>query len=292
MPELPEVESIRVGVAAAVTDKTIFEVQVFHPRVVRRVPGGADALVEALSGQRVSATRRRGKFIWFEFADAALPWLVVHLGMSGQLLVDDVAFDNATRSYPAGRGHERARFDFLADDGSRTRLRFIDQRTFGFLALSVPTRAADSRLVPQLLAHIAPDALELSLENLASRLSGSAREVKRLLLDQGVVSGIGNIYADEALYAARINPSARHLGVGRANRLAVAVRDVLSSALAAGGTSFDALYRNASGEAGYFDRSLVVYGREGQPCPTCGTVIVSVPFAGRHSHFCPRCQAR
>lgn len=307
MPELPEVEVVRAGVARATTGRTIRAIAAFHPRTLRRMAGGEAQLQAALVGRRVSRVERRGKFMWFTFAGAPARRaasggvtqnaasdggvgevvLVVHLGMSGQLLVDDVALAAATRIHPAGRKHERAQIEF--DD---TVLHFVDQRTFGYLALSELVRAADGRLVPQLAAHIAPDALELSDSALARRFAGLRRSIKAALLDQSVVSGIGNIYADESLFAARINPQAKNLSRQRALRLAQAVQRILHKALAAGGTSFDALYVNAHGEAGYFDRALAVYGRAGQPCPRCGTTIVAEKFAGRHSHYCPHCQAR
>ncbi|MDY5274176.1 MAG: bifunctional DNA-formamidopyrimidine glycosylase/DNA-(apurinic or apyrimidinic site) lyase [Arcanobacterium sp.] len=285
MPELPEVESIRVGVAQALVNQRIHRVDVFHERAVREIPGGAAALASAVTGEKVLALERRGKFMWMEFAGHQA--LVIHLGMSGQLLVDDAAFEAATRHYPSGRNHERVRFYY--DDGV---LRFVDQRTFGFLALSSFVKAADGRSVPAAVAHIAPDALEMSSAQLARRLAGGRRDIKRILLDQKVVSGIGNIYADESLFRAGIHPSARQLGERRSMRLAEAVHATVNSALAAGGTSFDQLYRNASGEAGYFDRELAVYARAGEPCPRCGTPIRTVPFMGRHTHFCPHCQRR
>lgn len=284
MPELPEVESIRAGVAAAVLGQRVRGVEVFHARVVRAIPGGSAALASAVTGQTVQEVARRGKFIWLEFARSEQA-LVIHLGMSGQLLINDAAYDAATRYYPAGRRHERARFDY--GDGV---LRFIDQRTFGFLALSAFVASADGRRVPASLAHIAPDALEMTPAQLAQRLAGARREIKRVLLDQKVVSGIGNIYADEALFLAGVDPRARQLGKRRATWLAEAVRAVLAKALAAGGTSFDRLYRNANGEAGYFERELAVYGRAGQACPQCGHPIQAMPFMGRHTHFCPHCQ--
>ena len=286
MPELPEVEVIRAGLASALGSARIEQVHVYHPRAVRKIPGGEAELREAVRGARIEAFARRGKFLWLELGEDR-PALVVHLGMSGQLLVDDEAFDTATRHYPVGRGHERARFEC---DGAV--LRFVDQRTFGFLAVSELGAGVDGRRVPRILAHIAPDALELSVAELAERLRGRPREIKRVILDQNVVSGIGNIYADESLWGARISPRAKGLSRDRAMRLAQAIQEVLLRALAAGGTSFDQLYRNAAGESGYFARELAVYGKAGEPCPRCGAAIRSEAFAGRHSHFCPHCQRR
>ena len=301
MPELPEVEVVRAGVEAAIAGCTLLSAAVYHPRTERKIPGGAAALSAALVGQRVQGVARRGKYMWVLFEDAitgaaADQALVIHLGMSGQLLVNDAAFDAATHHYEAGKRHERARFEFAGAAGSESEgaltLRFIDQRTFGYIALSPLVAGPHGRFVPQLAAHIAPDALELSTPELVHRLAGQPREIKRILLDQAAVAGIGNIYADEALFAARINPHARRLGRERARLLARSIQEILLRSLAAGGTSFDQLYRNASGEAGYFARELAVYGKAGQPCPRCATPIRAQAFLGRHAHYCPSCQRR
>ncbi|MEA4944317.1 MAG: bifunctional DNA-formamidopyrimidine glycosylase/DNA-(apurinic or apyrimidinic site) lyase [Propionicimonas sp.] len=278
MPELPEVEVVRAGLVPVVQGRTIVGVQVLHPRSVRRHAGGPDDFVATLPGRTFGEPRRRGKFLWLPFTDGDA--LVAHLGMSGQFRVD--AADAPLLL------HTRVRLDFT--DGE-PQLRFIDQRMFGGLWLS-PGGAE----VPSDLAHVAPDLLEpdLDLVGLADSVRRHRSGIKRVLLDQKVVSGIGNIYADEALWRARVHFDTPADGMSRARvlRVLAAAREVMAEALAQGGTSFDALYVNVNGSSGYFSRALSVYGREGLPCPRCGTPIRRVAFANRSSHFCPRCQRR
>ncbi len=277
MPELPEVETVRRGLERHVAGRVIDEVQVLHPRAVRRhVPGPAD-FAAALRGRRVAAPLRRGKYLWLPADDDAL---LAHLGMSGQLVVGE-----ADRELSS---HVRVRFTFR-DRGPD--LRFIDQRTFGHLLLS-PGGAA----LPSVIAHIAPDPLEAAFDRavLAARLRSRRSGIKRALLDQSLVSGVGNIYADEALWRARLHwaRAADRLRGPEVNRLIDAVQEVFAEALGAGGTSFDRLYVNVNGESGYFDRSLAVYGREGLPCPRCGTPVRRDPFMNRSAYSCPVCQPR
>ncbi len=275
MPELPEVETVRRGLELHVAGRAIEAVQVLHPRAVRRDPAGPAGFAAALAGRRLGAPRRRGKYLWLPVGEDAL---LAHLGMSGQLTCGDP-------DRPISP-HVRIRFAF-ADRGPD--LRFTDQRTFGHMWL-VP----DGAELPAPIAHIAPDPLERAFDpgGLARRLRGRRSEVKRALLDQSLVSGIGNIYADEALWRARLHWArpADGLGAAEVSRLLAAVREVLAAALAAGGTTFDSLYVNVNGESGYFERSLAVYGRAGRPCRRCGTPIRRDPFMNRSAYSCPRCQ--
>jgi formamidopyrimidine-DNA glycosylase len=282
MPELPEVEVVRKGLETHVVGRVIRSVQVLHPRAVRRHLAGPRDFEAALRGLAVTGARRRGKYLWLPVAQAspAEDALLAHLGMSGQLLLSDPARPLSP--------HVRARFEF---DDAGPDLRFTDQRTFGHLVL-VPGGAD----LPALIAHIAPDPMEPAFNEaeFIARLRTRHTGVKAALLDQSLISGVGNIYADEALWRARIHWSrpAASLRRAEAARLLTAVREVLAEALTAGGTSFDSLYVNVNGESGYFGRSLAVYGREGGPCPRCGTAIRRDRFANRSAFSCPSCQRR
>ncbi len=278
MPELPEVETVRQGLARWVTGRRIGSVEVRHPRAVRRhAPGGAH-FADVLAGRTVLDVRRRGKYLWLplDSGDA----VIGHLGMSGQLLLQPASAPDET--------HLRVRFRFT-DDGPE--LRFVDQRTFGGLSVS-----EGGATLPAEIAHIARDPIdeEFSDAQFVAALRRRRTEVKRALLDQTLISGVGNIYADEALWRAGLHGtrSSEALTGPAALRLLGHVRDVLGEAITAGGTSFDALYVNVNGESGYFDRSLNVYGREGQPCRRCGAPIRREAFMNRSSYSCPRCQPR
>ena len=278
MPELPEVETVRQGLAKWVAGRTIAAATVHHPRAIRRHVPGPDHFAAVLAGRTVLDVSRRGKYLWLplDSGDA----VIGHLGMSGQLLLQLPGTPDEK--------HLRVRLTF-ADDGPE--LRFVDQRTFGGLAVS----AGGARL-PAEIAHIARDPIDplFSEADFVTALRRKRTEVKRALLDQTLISGVGNIYADEALWRARLH-GARPTGLltrPAARRLLGTVREVLSEAIAAGGTSFDALYVNVNGESGYFDRSLNAYGREGQPCPRCGAPIRREQFMNRSSFSCPRCQPR
>ena len=303
MPELPEVETVRAGLERHVVGRTVADVQVLHPRVVRRDLAGPAGFAAAMAGRTVKRAERRGKYLWLALDDDEA--LLAHLGMSGQLLVGDP-------DRPLSP-HVRARFTFT--DGGPD-LRFTDQRTFGHLMLcplggAIPPRPplrmggsvppyppgpGDTRELPAPIAHIAPDPMEAAFDDgdFAARLTRRHTGVKRALLDQSLISGVGNIYADEALWRARLHWArpTETLRRGEVSRLLEAVREVLSEALRAGGTSFDALYVNVNGESGYFDRSLQAYGREGEPCSRCGTPIRRDAFMNRSSYSCPHCQPR
>ena len=277
MPELPEVEVVRQGLERHVAGRTIGKVSVLHPRAVRRHLAGPTDFEDALAGRRIEGARRRGKYLWLPVGEDAL---LAHLGMSGQLLVGDPARPLSP--------HVRAVFTFT-DDGPD--LRFTDQRTFGHL-LFVPAGAD----LPRPIAHIAPDPLEPAFDEAAFAVALRRRRtgVKRALLDQSLISGVGNIYADEALWRARLHWARATDTLTRPEiaRLVAAVREVMTTALAAGGTSFDSLYVNVNGESGYFDRSLAVYGQADRPCPRCGTPVRRDPFMNRSAYTCPRCQPR
>ena len=289
MPELPEVEVVRRGLADHVVGRRLVSVQVHGARVARRHVAGPVDLATRLTGAVVHEASRRGKYLWLRLdGDQAL---VVHLGMSGQMLVKP---PDAPREK-----HAHAIFDL--DDGLQ--LRFVDQRTFGGLQLVdlVPdevgaTLEGTSRLVPSVITHIAPDPLEAAFEPEAVVRAMRRRrtQIKRALLDQSLVSGIGNIYADEALWRARLH------GERATDRLPLAAlrgvldqaATVMTAALGHGGTSFDALYVNVNGASGYFERSLEAYGRVGRPCRRCGTLIVRESFMNRSSFSCLHCQPR
>ena len=276
MPELPEVEVVRRGLSAGVTGRTIAGVTVLHPRPVRRHPGGVDDFASALVGRTFAEPRRRGKFLWLPFTDGDA--LMAHLGMSGQFRLDD-----PDRPLPP---HARVVVGFT-DAGPQ--LRFADQRMFGGLWLS--PGGGD---LPVEVAHIARDLFDpaLDLPALVSDIRRRRSGIKRVLLNQQVVSGIGNIYADEALWRARLHyeAPAERLSRARVGELLEAAREVMADALAAGGTSFDALYVNVNGSSGYFGRSLAAYGREDLPGPRCGRPLVREPFMNRSSFRCPGCQ--
>ena len=278
MPELPEVETVRLGLHRGVAGRTVAQVTVTHPRAVRRHEAGGDDFAARLTGRTVLAAKRRGKYLWLplDSGDA----LTGHLGMSGQLLV--VPGDSPLQKHL----HVRLRFT----DGGRE-LRFVDQRTFGGL-LVVP----GGEPVPPLIAHIARDPLDPEFDDDAfvGRLRTRRTGIKRALLDQTLVSGLGNIYADETLWRAQLHgerPTDR-LSRPVVRRLLAHARDVLAEAVAQGGTSFDALYVSAEGVSGLFEQSLNAYGREGEPCPRCGAPIRRESFMNRSSFSCPRCQPR
>ncbi len=277
MPELPEVEVVRRGLEQFVVGRQISGVTVLHPRAVRRHLGGPADFAARLTGVTFDGARRRGKYLWLPAGEDAL---LAHLGMSGQLLVGP---PDAPLS-----PHVRVRFTF--SDGGQD-LRFTDQRTFGHLLVS-----PDGAQLPSVIAHIAPDPLEdaFDLAWLTSRLRTRRTGIKRALLDQSLISGVGNIYADEALWRVKLHSAraADRLRRGEIAGLIGAVTDVFAEALKDGGTSFDSLYVNVNGESGYFDRSLNVYGREGEPCPRCGTPIRRDAFMNRSSYSCPVCQPR
>ena len=279
MPELPEVEVVRRGLQAHIAGKTITAVTVHHPRAVRRHEAGAGDLTARLLGAKIESTDRRGKYLWLTLSDDTA--LVVHLGMSGQMLLGPI-----TKT-------EHLRIAATLDDG--TALSFVDQRTFGGWQLADLVAVDGSRL-PEPVAHIARDPLDplFDREAVVNVLRRKHSEIKRQLLDQTVVSGIGNIYADEALWRAGINGAriAEKLTRRQLAELLDSAAEVMREALSEGGTSFDSLYVNVNGQSGYFDRSLNVYGQEDRNCRRCGAVIRREKFMNRSSFYCPVCQPR
>jgi formamidopyrimidine-DNA glycosylase len=269
MPELPEVEVVRRGLQHWTAGRTVTEVEVRHSRAVRRHPAGARDFEARLRGVRLGDVRRRGKFLWWPLGDEAL---VAHLGMSGQFRVD-----------AAPGEHTRVRFALDRP------LLFDDQRTFGGLWLD---EMPDG--VPASLDGIAPDPFspDFRRSRVVAALRARRAPVKALLLDQSLVSGIGNIYADEALWLARVHwrTPGQALSARRAGMLLDAAIEVMARAVEAGGTSFDRLYVDVNGSSGYFQRDLAAYGREGLPCARCGTPLVRERFTNRSSYRCPRCQ--
>nr|WP_209310621.1 bifunctional DNA-formamidopyrimidine glycosylase/DNA-(apurinic or apyrimidinic site) lyase [Streptomyces spiramenti] len=286
------------------TGRTIARAEVYHPRAVRRHEAGAEDFTARLRGCRTLPPRRRGKYLWVPLASGGGPGerdeagpddgdrrdeqaptvaLLAHLGMSGQLLVQPSATPDEK--------HLRVRVVF--DDADAGELRFVDQRTFGGLSLH-PTVPGDPESLPVPVAHIARDPLDprFDEEQWLAAMGRRGTTVKRALLDQGLVSGVGNIYADEALWRARIHFERPTAGLARGEALALlgATRDVMTAALDAGGTSFDSLYVNVNGQSGYFSRSLDAYGREDEPCRRCGALIRRRSWTNRSSYFCPVCQ--
>lgn len=277
MPELPEVEVVRRGLADHVAGRRIDRVEVLHPRPVRRHLPGPEDFALRLTGERFTGASRRGKYLWLplDSGDAVL----AHLGMSGQFLVQP----------PSAATERHLRVVFSLDDGMQ--LRFVDQRMFGGLSIS-----DGGATLPPEIAHIARDPLDPAFDDLGfiERLRRRRTGIKRALLDQTLISGVGNIYADEALWRARLHYARATDTMRRpeVSRLLDGVREVMAAALAQGGTSFDALYVAVNGESGYFSRSLEVYGQEGEPCSRCGTPIRRDSFMNRSSFTCPRCQPR
>jgi formamidopyrimidine-DNA glycosylase len=277
VPELPEVEVVRRGLDQFAVGHTIERVRVLHPRPVRRHLAGVADFESRLADQRFVAARRRGKYLWMalESGDAVLG----HLGMSGQLLVQPRAAES----------ERHLRVVFELSDGRD--LRFVDQRMFGGLLIS-----DDGAELPSEIAHIARDPLDplFADEDFAVALRKRRTGIKRALLDQTLISGVGNIYADEALWAAKLHyarptETLRRPEIGR---VLSEVRAVMARALAEGGTSFDSLYVNVNGESGYFERSLAVYGQEGRACARCGAQVRRDAFMNRSSFTCPVCQPR
>ncbi|MWB97695.1 bifunctional DNA-formamidopyrimidine glycosylase/DNA-(apurinic or apyrimidinic site) lyase [Agromyces seonyuensis] len=305
MPELPEVEVVRAGLAPAVTGARISGVEVVDERSLRRHDRAAGDFEGLLTGRTIEAAVRRGKFLWLPVGDGLA--LVGHLGMSGQLLLREAGA-------PADR-HLRIRLGIEHPEHGELAVHFVDQRVFGGMAVDrlVPTLdggpGGDAGLlsaarsdqdapwrtgIPTQVAHIARDPVDPRFDPARFRhlVAGKSSGIKRVLLDQGVVSGIGNIYADESLWGARIHPEqpASSLSRRKVDELLHAIELVLRKALAEGGTSFDAQYVNVNGQAGYFAHSLEAYGRQGRECRRCGTPIVREQFMNRGSHRCPRCQ--
>ncbi len=334
MPELPEVETVRAGIADHSLSRPVRAVRVVDARSLRRHLPGPAQFEAALTGRALRGAYRRGKYLWLTLSESdgtlADEALVVHLGMSGQLLVrdepggdsesDSVSEAEARAAFDAEPRHLRVALELgpvgtiSGAAGAGQRLLFVDQRIFGGMFLSplvpdVPAAVAANKvapgevperfLVPEAVKHIARDPLDEFFDPAAVRRKflRTSSGIKKVLLDQSVISGVGNIYADEALWRARLHYAkpARTLSAAQTRELLEAVTDVLRESLAAGGTSFDALYVNVLGESGYFERSLNAYGRAGEPCHRCAeagrtSLMVREPFQNRSSYRCPHCQ--
>ena len=317
MPELPEVEVVRRGLLPHAIGARIADVTVRDARSVRHQVGGPAAFIEGLRDHQITGIARRGKFLWWRMAEpdgtpSGLA-LVTHLGMSGQLRVD--AHDPVQRAAvgtvlsegpaPDPHRHLRISLQVVRADATRSSIGFLDQRLFGGMWLSAldgdpsapPSgEGSPDGLLPTAATHIARDLLDphLDRDRVVDVLGRRSAPIKSLLLDQSLMSGIGNIYADEGLWVARVrfDTPASAVSVRKRRLLLSETAEVMQRALAVGGTSFDALYVNVDGRSGYFARSLHAYGREGEPCDRCGTPLRRVMHGGRSSHFCARCQRR
>ena len=273
MPELPEVETVRQGLERWCLNETLVGIELLHPRATN--PRSISPITD-IQGATILEIRRRGKFLWFVLDRPVA--LVAHLGMSGQFRIQP----------PATLDEKHLRVRFLMGEQE---LRFIDQRTFGWLAISQLQGE-----IPNLVQAIAPDIFDEEFDRRAVTqiIRGKASEIKRVLLDQSVMSGVGNIYADESLWRSKIHPQTlgSELSSRKLGSLLNAVTSVMSQALLEGGTSFDSLYTNVNGESGYFSHSLMAYGRENEPCLRCHKQINRIMVGGRSAHFCPKCQVR
>ena len=286
MPELPEVEVVRAGLEPAITGATVTAVRIYDERSLRRHDAPSEDFVDRMVGATFETPRRRGKFLWVPVGGGSA--LVVHLGMSGQVLLRDPEspVDHLTR----------ISLDVRHPEHGKLRVDFVDQRIFGSMAIDELVESGDvpGDLVPSQVRHIARDPMDPDFDDARffAKLAARKTGIKRALLDQTLISGIGNIYADEALWASRIHYDQPTVALSRprAKTLLAEVRLVLGKALAEGGTSFDAQYLNVNGESGYFSHSLNAYGQQGEPCPRCGRLIVREQFMNRGSHFCPYCQ--
>jgi formamidopyrimidine-DNA glycosylase len=277
MPELPEVETVRRGLHHLVSGYRIVQATDLHPRALK---SESLAPLSSLQGARITGTGRRGKFLWITI-DRPLV-LVAHLGMSGQFLI-------AQKDRPAAK-HVRAHFA-LKKSLRKLDLVFNDQRTFGWLSVEEINDG-----VPTSASHIARDPFDPDFDFHATvtKLAKRNVRIKSALLNQEIMSGVGNIYADEALWRAQVHPESvtSEMSVKKIGSVIEYATEVMAEAIAQGGTSFDDLYIDVNGESGFFDQSLSAYGREDEPCPRCGTLIKRIVISARSSHFCPRCQRK
>ena len=277
MPELPEVETVRRGLHTIITGFRIADAQSLHPRAMK---SESIAPLASLNGAKITGTNRRGKFMWLTLNRPYV--LTAHLGMSGQFLIHQPNRPKAT--------HIRAQFQ-LKKALRNLELVFNDQRTFGWLSIEETTNN-----IPTSALHIAPDPFDPSFDIDATMNNYLRRtiKIKTALLNQEIMSGVGNIYADETLWRAKIHPETLTSDLTK-KKIATIIETattVMQEAISQGGTSFDDLYINVNGESGFFEQSLNAYGQEGEPCPRCGTPIKRISFGQRSSHFCPKCQKK
>ncbi len=277
MPELPEVETVRRGLHHLISGYRIVEATDLHPRALK---SESLAPLSSLNGARISGTGRRGKFLWITLDRPFV--LVAHLGMSGQFLITQ-------KARPAAK-HIRAHFA-LKKSLRKLDLVFNDQRTFGWLSVEELTDG-----VPTSASHIARDPFDpdFDFQATVAKLAKRNVRIKSALLNQEIMSGVGNIYADEALWRAQVHPESvtSEMSAKKITAVIESATQVMAEAIAQGGTSFDDLYIDVNGESGFFDQSLAAYGREDEPCPRCGTLIKRIVISARSSHFCPRCQRK
>jgi formamidopyrimidine-DNA glycosylase len=287
MPELPEVETVRAGLAEYLTGAQVTSVEVLDSRSLKRHQPGVQDFVSVMTGATLKHMSRRGKFLWIPLDRNGLA-MVGHLGMSGQMLVRDAGSepDKLTRVILFA----------TSPSGKKLEMRFVDQRIFGSLAIDELIAVDHDERIPSSVTHIARDPLDPNFDEVAviKKLRSRTAGIKKVLLDQGVLSGVGNIYADEALWRAKLHydQPANSLTLPKTKELLGHVREILAAAVLVGGTSFDEQYKNVNGQSGYFEVSLNAYGMTGRPCPRCGKAVVRENWMNRGSHFCPKCQKR
>jgi formamidopyrimidine-DNA glycosylase len=286
MPELPEVETVRSGLAAKILGSSIAQVKVFENRSIRQHDKGKRDFQSQLTGNKIVSANRRGKFMWLQLENQNRDdALVVHLGMSGQVLIHKTI---------EAEKHARVVFDLVGKRNQNIKMRFVDQRMFGGMFLDSLIETEQGDLIPSRVTHIARDLFDPFVEDekIVAEILRRKAGIKSLLLNQSIVSGVGNIYADEALWETKLHyltPGVR-LKEGQIRQTLDALRKIMSKAILAGGTSFDDQYVRVNGESGWFEVELNAYGQEGQPCARCGREIVREAWSNRSSHRCPRCQ--
>jgi formamidopyrimidine-DNA glycosylase len=286
MPELPEVETVRSGLAAKILGATINDVKVFENRSIRQHDKGKRDFQAQLTGNKILAASRRGKFMWLQLENQNRDdALIIHLGMSGQVLI------HKTKDVEK---HARVVFNLTSKQNKEVKMRFVDQRMFGGMFLDSLIETEEGDLLPSRVTHIARDLFDpyVDDEKIITEIMRRKAGVKSLLLNQSIVSGVGNIYADEALWQTKLHyltPGSR-LKAAQIRLTLDALREIMRKAIAAGGTSFDEQYVRVNGQSGWFEVELNAYGQEGQPCARCGSEIVREAWANRSSHRCPRCQ--
>lgn len=286
MPELPEVETVRSGLAAKILGATINDVKVFENRSIRQHDKGKRDFQAQLTGNKILAASRRGKFMWLQLENQNRDdALIIHLGMSGQVLI------HKTKDVEK---HARVVFNLTSKQNKVVKMRFVDQRMFGGMFLDSLIETEEGDLLPSRVTHIARDLFDpyVDDEKIITEIMRRKAGVKSLLLNQSIVSGVGNIYADEALWQTKLHyltPGSR-LKAAQIRLTLDALREIMRKAIAAGGTSFDEQYVRVNGQSGWFEVELNAYGQEGQPCSRCGREIVREAWANRSSHRCPRCQ--